>query len=252
MKRIQFTSDGLTLKGRLLYPKEKKGNLPAILLIHGWASNQRKDVEYSKSLVEMGYVCMTFDLGGHGESSGDKIKVSRREYVKETIDAYDYLTSLNWIDNRNIHIVGSSFGCYLAAILSGKRKVKSLLLRAPQNYPDEKYSEPKVLLQGDKLKKWRKSPLTSRASKSLRSINKFKGKIMIIQSEVDEYVPKQTYKNFINAVPKGSLTYLFMKDFHHSITSKEEKKRYKEVLRGWFSKNLFSKQLRSRIVLDES
>ena len=59
--------------------------------------------------------------------------------MDDVLAAYDYLSSIDGVDSKNVSAVGSSFGGYLATILSAKRKVRNLALRVPADYPNEAF-----------------------------------------------------------------------------------------------------------------
>lgn len=227
------------LKGDLFVPKNEKKKSPAILFVPGWKSQRKSYIEYAKMLTELGYICMTFDLSGHGESDGDINKISRKEFLNDLIFAYDQLASQRGVDKDTIHIIASSFGCYLASILLSKRKVKSIVLRVPQNYPDKGFDEAKVLLQGDELIDWRSRVKEPGETKSLGSLNNYDGTVLIIEAENDEYVTKQTIENYKNAVKnKENLYFEFAESMRHSFRSEEERKFYMEILKKWFIKQV--------------
>src|SRR5581483_10888284 len=98
MQDVTYTVEGQTLHGSLLYPEKVKPKNPAILFLHGWKSSQKRHIERAKHLVALGFVCMTFDLQGHGESEGDRAILSIENYLSDVIAAYDFLKKQKDVD----------------------------------------------------------------------------------------------------------------------------------------------------------
>lgn len=140
MENISFTSSGLRLGGTVFYPPNKKDSNPAILFVHGWTGNRTSSFQHAKALANLGYVCLLFDLRGHGSSEGDRNEATNKDFLDDAVAAYDYLAAIKDVDKSNISAIGSSFGGYLVALLLKKRTLKNLVLRAPADYPNENSS----------------------------------------------------------------------------------------------------------------
>lgn len=226
------------IDGTLITPENPKPKNPAILLIHGWRSSQERYVSRAKVLAELGYICLTFDLPGHGSSEGDIRKLTRQDYLNDIVTVYDYLKNLENVDEDKISIIGASFGGYLGAILTKKRPAKSLVLRVPANYeddgfenlPQDKYRETKD------LKAWREKELDYYKTISLKAVHEYPHKILIIESEKDEEVPHQTIMNYCAAVAdKSKLTHRIMEGADHSIHDERFQQEFIEILKEWFA-----------------
>src|SRR3990170_2471980 len=66
-----FENDGLRLDGTIFKPPDEKDKHPAILFVHGWTSERKRSFQYAKSLADLGYICLLFDMRGHGTSGGE-------------------------------------------------------------------------------------------------------------------------------------------------------------------------------------
>jgi uncharacterized protein len=147
MKTAQLslnTSHNQRLKGMLLTPDMHKDNYPAVLFIHGWMSDMQSYVPRAAALANRGYICLIFDLRGHGGSDGKLGDVTAAGSLDDAIAAYDYLASLPEVDKDRIGVVGSSYGGYIATLLTEKRPVSALALRVPAIYSNETFTQPKV------------------------------------------------------------------------------------------------------------
>lgn len=235
MQKISFYVDGQKLAGTIRYPDHINKQNPAVLFIHGWMSNQRRNILYIQELLKMGFICLTFDLRSHGESEGERSILSRENYMRDVIAAYDFLIQQKGVDHDQIGIIGSSFGSYLGTILTSKRNIKWLALRVPANYPDEGFDQPQVKYANSKTTAWRKEKLAPDATVALRALQHFSNDVLIIESEFDELCPHQTMENFMNAVSdKNKLSHVVMKGADHSIKNEAQRSVFTDIIVDWF------------------
>lgn len=234
-KQISFSSDNYTIQGKLIFPNNQLVNPPGIMFIHGWMSNQNRYTIRADALAKLGFLCLTFDLPGHGESSGDINYITRNDFIQATIVAYDFLKQQS--KQEKISVVGTSFGGYLAAHLTAERKIHALALRAPADYRDEEYDKPQIYWSSHyETDKWRTTPLHYTQNKILQNLHDFPGDILFIESEKDEQVPHQVLMNYKNAVSNPEqLTYVVMKDASHSLhTDPKKNQEFTDILIKWF------------------
>lgn len=238
MQQISFMVDGQKLNGNLFYPENPKEKNPAILFIHGWTSEMKRSYEYAEALSELGYICMLFDMRGHGISEGNIDEQTRQDFINDILAAYDYLIKCEKVDEENVSAVGSSFGGYLVALLSSKRNLRNIVLRVPANYPDEGLNEKQILFSGDnnpEILRFRFLAMDKTRTFSLNALSEFSGNILIIESEKDNLVPHQTVENYVNAAKdKSKLRHILMKDAPHSIKEGRFKNEVKQILIDWF------------------
>lgn len=138
---------------------------------------------------------MTFTMRGHGTSEGELNKLTRQDFLNDAICAYNSLIKRKGVDANSISVVRSSFGVYMAALMSKERKVLNLVLRVPANYPNESFNHPQINFSVDNnpfMIQWRFKSLGTQETFALEALRKFTGNILIIQSENDELVPLQT------------------------------------------------------------
>ena len=223
--------DGQAVIGHLIFPENVREKNPAVLFIHGWGSNQTKNIERAKELAQAGHICLTIDLRGHGESEGDFKTLSRADHLVDVLAAYDFLASQRGVDSENIAVVGASYGGYLAILLSSERPIRQLVLRVPANYKDEGFDEPtyearKVF----DIREYRETEMTHEGNRALYAASLFRGNVYIIESEKDEIIPHQTIINYKNAFKKAvSRKYSLMQGTFHGLTG-ENLKKYDQLL----------------------
>ena len=187
--------------------------------------------------TEMGAACLTVDLRGHGKTGGDLELFSRKDFLDDVLAAYDFLTLQENVDKTRMGVVGSSFGGYLAALLTARRSLSWAVLRVPADYPDEGFMESKALAPDDMG--WRYQERAWNTTDALRSVHSFGGKLLIVESEKDEVIPRQTLLNYQDAT-QGSATYITMKNAPHSITRHPDFKReFNQTVLQWLRSEVY-------------
>lgn len=242
MQEISFDVDGQKLHGTIFYPEQVKEKNPAIIFIHGWASSEQPYLTRAKALIELGFICLAFSMRGHGDSDGDIKKQTRRDFLNDTIAAYDFFTKQHGVDTDKISIVGASFGAYLAALVSQERSVSNLAFRVPANYSDEHFDEAQFNFSGDNsvsLLHPKFKVLQAKQTYALKALHNFSGKVLIIESEKDELIPHQIIENYVHAVKdKNKLTHVVMKNASHNLTNEKMLQEFIDILTEWFKDKL--------------
>lgn len=241
MKHFTFKSGSLALDAVAFYPEQPKAKNSTILFVHGWTSEKERSYQYAKALTKLGYICFLFDMRGHGKSEGDIKTFTIKEFLSDVLIAYDYVSKLDGVDEDNISAVGSSFGGYLIPLLSEKRRVKNLVMRVPADYPNEDFNKIKATSshESEEIMKWRKQLKQSNETFALGSLSKFKGNVLIIESEFDDAVPHQTIESYKNVIKdKSKLSYVFMEGAAHSIKEGKFRDEVEQILVSWFKDRL--------------
>lgn len=185
-ERIRIGVGDDRIEGTFLSPRAK---VPGVLFVHGWGGSQQRDLKRAQGIAGLGCVCLTFDLRGHGAESGRQALVTREDNLQDLLAAYDRLVAHPAIDSEAIAVVGTSYGGYLAAILSQLRAVRWLALRVPAIYRDEDWLTPKLLLDREDLSEYRSSLIPAASNRALQACAGFRGDVLLVESEFDSYVP---------------------------------------------------------------
>ena len=237
-QEFSFISDGFRLDGTIFYPLIKKNKYPAILFVHGWTSERKRSFQYANGLAKLGYISFVFDMRGHGESEGQRDSTTTKEFLDDVLAAYDYLVKVKSVDTNDISAVASSFGCYLASLLTAKRNIKNLVLKAPADYPNSVFNKPTAQNSAESnpdIVSWRSEARKSDETFALDAVSNFNGKILILESEKDDMVPHQTVQNYVNAIKiKSKLTHIVIKDAPHSIQEGRFRDKVEQILVDWF------------------
>ena len=213
--------------------------VPGVLFVHGWAGDQQQYVSRARELSARGCVCLTFDLRGHARTQAQFESVSREDSMRDVLAAYDFLAALRNVDSDSIAVVGSSYGGYLAALLTALRPVKWLALRVPALYKDSEWTLPKLRLRSEQdLEKYRLLPVTPDESKALRACRSFTGDVLIVESENDTMIPHQVIINYREAcISARSLTYRLMEGADHGFKGADAE-RAEQRMFAYFDKHL--------------
>ncbi|MGB3930251.1 MAG: alpha/beta fold hydrolase, partial [Sphingobium sp.] len=145
------------LDGTLLAPAKL---IPGVLFIHGWGGSQEQDMVRAEEIAQLGCICFTFDLRGHARLADERNVVTRADGLADVIAAYDFLVAQDQVDPSAIAVVGTSYGGYLASLLTAERSVNWLALRVPALYPDSHWEVPKALIDRDEINRYRGAPRT--------------------------------------------------------------------------------------------
>src|SRR6185369_5691314 len=78
----------------MVLQNEDTGKKPVVLTIHGWTSSMSRYPQRIQPLIDQGYLCVLFDMRGHGESDGDLSNYSPKDHLDDCLAAYDYMVSL--------------------------------------------------------------------------------------------------------------------------------------------------------------
>jgi hypothetical protein len=239
-KSVIINNKDFDIRGRI-YGKNENQNQnkhPAILFLTGWNPGKLAFTPsdfYAGFLADKyNFICLTIALRGMG-SAGDITKLRRSDFLEDVISSYDFLSKLKAVDKDNITIIGESFGSYLACILCSKRRVKSVALRVPTDFPDEGFDDtPQILLAGNLSRNWKIKEHHYTQSYALNALHSYKGSVLIVASGCDEYVPKQTTQNYLSSLSESETThYYLMKSASHALIDPFRQMEYFKVLIRW-------------------
>lgn len=233
-ERIEIPTGGETIAGTLVTPGVL---IPGVLFVHGWGGSQQQYLARAHEIAALGCVCLTFDLRGHAGTKGQNETVSRKDNLDDLLAAYDILTGRPNVDPNAIAVVGSSYGGYLASILTTRRAVKWLALRVPALYRDSEWEVPKRQLHKDQdLVGYRRTVIPPKDNIALRACSEFRGDALVVESEHDSTVPHEVIANYREACTGArSLTYRVIEGADHGLTEDWAQRAYTTVLVNWIT-----------------
>jgi uncharacterized protein len=112
-KPVSFYSEGVRLVGDVYYPADLKPSekRAGIVLCHGYTGV--KDLylpDNARVLTEAGYVALTFDYKGWGDSEGPRSRLAPYSRVADVQAALTFLGTLPEVDPERLGIYGTSYG----------------------------------------------------------------------------------------------------------------------------------------------
>ncbi|ACO76300.1 hypothetical protein AvCA_00330 [Azotobacter vinelandii CA] len=240
---IELPVEDERLAGTLLTPDTQ---MPGLLFVHGWGGSQERDLKRARGIAGLGCVCLTFDMRGHGDTLARQEGVTREDNLRDLVAAYDLLARHPAIDRDAIAVVGSSYGGYLAALLTSLRPVKWLGLRVPALYRDTEWNRPKRDLDRQDLQLYRHSPLTAADNRALAACAAFRGDVLIVESEHDQLIPHTTIMNYRSAFVRAhSLTHRIIDGADHALSEDICQQAYTSILVRWVTEMVIKSRVGS-------
>jgi len=123
-----------------------------VIFVHGFNStkNHKHFLPIIDQLVNQGVSTFSYDTFGQGDSDGKLEDLTITEAVDDTLQAIEYVRSLGY---KNVGIVGTSFGGFVALIAAEKyKRLKFLALKSPVS---DYNKQVKVVASEDDLETWK-------------------------------------------------------------------------------------------------
>jgi len=223
------------------------GGRPGVLMVHGWGGSRSQYIASAHRVAALGCVALVIDLRGHAARADQFETVSREQNLQDVLAAYDALAAHPEVDPDAIAVAGSSYGGYLAALLTTMRAVSWLALRVPALYRDEDWSTPKLRLDRALIDAYRRSPIEAARNRALAACSAFEGDVLIVRSEHDHLVPVQVIDNYRAAFTRArSMTYRTMAGADHGLTDARWQQAYTALMSDWLRERLAEFGERSR------
>ena len=228
---VEIPVDGRRLPGTLIAPATA---MPGFVFVQGWGSGQEQYLARARQIAALGCLCLTFEPRGVAQDHAEHETVAREDNLRDLVAAYDTLASQRSVDRSAIGVVGSSYGAYLAAVLTSLRPVRWLTLRVPALYKDEDWSLPKRGLDRAELTAYRRTSLTPGENRALKACAAFEGDVLVVESEHDDIVPYQAVANYVAAFERAhSLTYRVIHGADHALSEPAWQEAYTARLIDW-------------------
>ena len=243
-QRIDISVAGERIAGTRISPATA---LPGVLFVHGWGASQEQYLGRAREIAGLGCVCLTFDLRGHARTEQQRETVTREENLCDVLAAYDALAQQPEVNRDAIAVVGSSYGGYLAAILTALRKVRWLGLRAPALYKDENWDLPKRKLhEKQDLAEYRRHLVPVSRNRALQACTAYTGDVLLVESECDTIIPHVVIASYVAAcVHARSMTHRIIAGADHALSEDTSRKAYTSLLVNWLSEMIAGARMAS-------
>ena len=211
--------------------------MPGVLFLHGWGGSQAQYIARARQIAALGCVCLTLDFRGHESTLAQRETVTREDNLQDVVSAYDVLASRPSVDPSAIAVVGTSYGGYLAALLTALRPVRWLGLRVPALYKDSDWNTPKLALrQAQDLERYRRQRIRSDENRALAACAAFRGDVLIVESGQDALIPHEVTESYREASKQAkSLTYRVIDKADHALSDPACNEAYTSILVHWIT-----------------
>jgi uncharacterized protein len=134
---IEFDAEGATLRGWFYVPDAAHGELPCIVMAHGFSAIKEMHLdEYAEAFCDAGLACVVFDNRGFGAS--DAAPGAPRQEIDPWVQVRDYQHAITYaqlrpeVDAARIGVWGSSYSAAHAYVVAAiDRRVKAVCGQAP-------------------------------------------------------------------------------------------------------------------------
>jgi dienelactone hydrolase len=118
-KEVDYSAEGVTLKGYLAYDDAVEGKRPGVLVVHEWWGHNEYARERARMLAELGYTALAVDMYGDGKQADHPDdagkfagEVSQNMPVAKArfMAALDFLKGQETVDAQKIAAIGYCFG----------------------------------------------------------------------------------------------------------------------------------------------
>ena len=112
----------IDIYGLMYMPKGKEGKLPVVILSHSSSLTHAAMVPYAEYLSEKGYAAYCFDFCGSSDKSQSKGRTTDEMTVFTEVEdleiVLDKISSLDYIDQSRVYVLGSSQGGLVTALVA--------------------------------------------------------------------------------------------------------------------------------------
>ncbi|MDT3696204.1 MAG: dienelactone hydrolase family protein [Ignavibacterium sp.] len=118
-KSIEYSAEGVKLKGYLVYDDDVKGKRPGVLVVHEWWGLNDYAKRRARMLAELGYTAFALDMYGEGKNTDNPEEaqnLAMSVYQNMTtgeerfLAAYNFLKNYETTDSNKIAAIGYCFG----------------------------------------------------------------------------------------------------------------------------------------------
>ena len=118
-REVEYSTDGVTLKGYIAYDDKSIEKRPGVLVVHEWGGHNEYTRKRADMLAELGYVALAVDMYGDGKKADHPEDAGKfaGEVMKNLpamkarfMAALDFLKKNDTVDTARIGAIGFCFG----------------------------------------------------------------------------------------------------------------------------------------------
>lgn len=201
---VEYKEGNTVLEGYLAYPKNIKGKVPGILVIHDWTGVGPYAKKRTDELARMGYVAFAPDIYGKGvrptppKEAGEvagKYKADRNLMRKRVLAGFEILKNNKSVDKNKLASIGYCFGGTVSLELarSGANLAGFVTFHGGLDSPNPQDGK------------------------------NIKGKVLVLHGADDPYVPQKDIEAFQNEMRNNKVDWqmVYYGDAVHSFSNKD-------------------------------
>ncbi len=132
-KRVEFVSDGAILRGRLYRPASVRGEVPVIVMAHGFSVLATWLSDLASDLAQAGFAVLLFDHRNFGDSDGTpRYGFDNLLQIRGYRDAISFATTQTGIDKTKVAVFGQSASSLVAQFIGVfDNRVRAVIAHTP-------------------------------------------------------------------------------------------------------------------------
>ncbi|HEX7869917.1 MAG TPA: alpha/beta hydrolase [Chryseobacterium sp.] len=138
-KSVKFKNKNWDIAANIYYPEnfDETRKYSAIICVHpGSSVKEQTSGQYAEKLAANGFISLAYDASFQGESGGEpRFLEDPATRVEDIKCAVDYLTTLDYIDNEKIGVLGiCAGGAYAANASLTEKRIKAVATVSASNF----------------------------------------------------------------------------------------------------------------------
>lgn len=209
-------------------------NNEVYLILIGYTSDRVRYQEFAEIInSELNASVLVLEYSGHGESPYELGEISPAQHFLEVITVYDWLKDK--YSEKDINVIGTSYGAFMATQLTKYRTFPKLVLRVPAIYPPNVfYDKLKTFDKNLHFQDYRHNTKDLHEHPLLKRTSEFPGKTLVVTHELDTICPPNETGAFTKAFGADTWEAEGLKHgFADSDVTDEQKKEYFLKITDW-------------------
>lgn len=136
IQEISSNNNGKYIYGMAYIPEGIEGEMPTVIISHGYNGTYESNISYAELLAQKGYVCYLFDFCGgsnRSKSEGPTTEMSIFTEEKDLVSVIETLKGLDFVNAEKLFLIGISQGGMVSAMVAADYPdcIKGLVLIFP-------------------------------------------------------------------------------------------------------------------------